>query len=77
MNREYILDPIMQFDYLRLSLRKRKRFQNGLRKLIMMILEIVSQAFNISINKSKDAIRALTDEQLDAIKSHLKRGGNK
>ena len=40
-----------------------------------MKFRIVSQVFNISINKSKDVIRALTDEQLDAIKSHLKRGG--
>ena len=75
MNREYMLDSIMQFDYLRLSLRKRKRFSKWFKKINNDDLEVVSQVFNISINKSKDVIRALTDEQLDAIKSHLKRGG--
>ena len=33
MNREYMLDPIMQFDYLRLSLRKRKRFSKWFKKI--------------------------------------------
>ena len=75
MNREYILDPIMQFDYLRLSLRKRKRFSKWFKKIDNENIEIVSQTFDMNINKSKSALKALTDEQLDAIKSHLKRGG--
>jgi hypothetical protein len=75
MNREYFLDPIMQFDYFRLSLRKRKRISKWFKKIDNGDIETVSQAFSLSLNKSREALRSLTDEELVEIKEKLKRGG--
>ena len=75
MNREYFLDPIMQFDYLRLSLRKRKRMTSWFKKMNTDDLAMVSQAFNMNINKSREAIHALSKEELIDIRSSLNRGG--
>ena len=75
MNRYSNLDGLMQFDYYRASLRKRKRHSQWFKKIDTGNLEVVSETFNFSLNKARDAFRALTDKQLDAIKSHLKHGG--
>lgn len=75
MNREYMLDPIMQFDYLRLSLRKRKRMSPWAKKINTDDINTVSQAFNMNINKSREALRALSDQELIDIRSSLNRGG--
>jgi len=75
MNREYFLDPIMQFDYLRLSLRKRKRISSWFKKINSEDIEMISQAFNMNINKSREAIRALSEEELIDVRTSLNRGG--
>lgn len=75
MNRCSNLDGLIQFDYLRLSLRKRKRFSKWFKKINSDNLEVISEAFNFSLNKSREALRSLTDEELVEIKLKLKRGG--
>ena len=75
MNRCSNLDSKIQFDYLRLSLRKRKRFSKWFKKIDNGDIETVSQAFNLSLNKSREAVRSLTDKELVEIKEKLKRGG--
>jgi hypothetical protein len=75
MNREHTLDPLMQFDYLRLSLRKRKRFSPWSKKTNADELKVISEAFNMNINKSREALRALTEKELIDIRSSLNRGG--
>ena len=65
----------MQFDYLRLSLRKRKRISSWFKKINSDDLNTISQAFNMNINKSREAIRALTEKELTDIRLSLNRGG--
>lgn len=75
MNMNSGLDNIMQFDYLRLSIRKKKRFSKWGKKINNEDVIAVSEAFNYSLNKAREAVRILTPDQLKKIKEQLVKGG--
>jgi hypothetical protein len=75
MNERSLLDPQMQFDYLRLAIRKGKRFTKWGKREHVEDARLISEVFGFSINKSREALAVLTPEQLDFIKTHTKKGG--
>ena len=75
MNRYPNLDKDMQYQFYLNSLRKRKRFSPWLRKDKVENLNIIKRYYGYSNEKALQALRLLTNEQLDYIKKRLETGG--
>lgn len=77
MNMKSSLDKKLQYDFYINILRKRKRFSPWLRKEAVKDLECVKSYYNYSNEKALQALKILTKEQIDFIKSKLETGGTK
>ena len=75
MNLHPNLDKDMQYQFFLNSLRKRKRFSPWLRKDKVDNLNIIKKYYGYSNEKALQALRLLTNEQLDYIKTRLDTGG--
>jgi hypothetical protein len=75
MNRLSVLDKKMQYDYLRLSIRKRKRFSKWLKEEYPEDLECVKQYFGYSNEKAKQVLDLLDAEMIATMKEELDEGG--
>ena len=77
MNLRPQLDSDMQYSFFLNSVRKRKRFSPWLRKDEIKDLDSVKRYYGYSNEKAKQALRILTKEQLNFIKSKFETGGAK
>jgi hypothetical protein len=78
LNRLNFLDKDIQYRYLLNSIRSMKRpFQKWQKLEIDGNLECVKTYFGYSNQKAKEALRILTDEQIDEIKRKTDKGGVK
>jgi len=77
INQLHHLDKKLQFDFLRISLRSRKRFTPWIKASKMDNLECVKEYYGYSNAKAKSALEILSDEQITIIKSKLFKGGKK
>ena len=77
MNKLSGLNNQIQYDYYRLSLRKRKRFSKWLKEEKEEDLETIKKFYNYSNQKAKDVLRILSKEDLLEIKEKLSTGGVK
>jgi len=77
MNKNCHLDKKLQYDFFINSLKPRKRFSPWIKKQTLEHLELVKEYYGYSHNKSLEALRILTTEQLDHIKKLLDKGGTK
>ena len=77
MNLSPQLDSDMQYSFYLNSVRKRKRFSPWLRKDEVKDLDSVKRYYGYSNEKAKQALRILTKEQLNFIKSKFETGGAK
>ena len=75
MNLHNHLDKDMQYQFYLNSLRKRKRFSPWLRKDKVDNLNIIKKYYGYSNEKALQALRLLTQQQLDYIKKRLETGG--
>jgi len=75
MNFHNHLSNKMQYDYLRHSLRSRKRFSKWINKREEEDLDLIKQYFNYSNEKAKESIRVLTEDQLQSIRDFYDYGG--
>ena len=75
MNRYNFLPRKMQYDFLLNTLRTKKRFSPWLRKDTIKDLDLVKRYYGYSNEKAKQALRILTTEQLNFIKSKFEIGG--
>ena len=75
LNRNHHLDSRLQFDYLLNSIRQKKRYSKWLKNEKIDNLDIVKEYYGFSIEKAKDALKVLSDEQLGYIKDKLNQGG--
>ena len=75
MNLYHFLDKKMQYDFLLNTLRSKKRFSPWLRKDTIKDLDLVKRYYGYSNEKAKQALRILTKEQLNFIKSKFATGG--
>ena len=77
MNRLPNIDKRLQYDFFINTIRPRKRFSPWGKKKKVDDLELVKQYYGYSNEKAKQALRILSPDQLDYIKSKLKKGGKK
>ena len=75
MNKYHFLDKDMQYSFLLNSLRKKKRFSPWIRKEKIDDLDAIKQYYGYSNEKSKEALRILSKEQINFIKSKIEKGG--
>jgi Bacteriophage clamp loader A subunit len=77
MNMNSHLDKKLQYDFFINIVRPKKRFSPWLKKEKLNSLELVKEYYGYSDEKAKTALKILSEEQLEFIKSKLKRGGKK
>ena len=77
MNRYSFLDKDMQYNFYLNTLRKKKRFSPWLRKEKVTDLQSVKQYYGYSNEKASQALKILSNQQLDYIKQRLDTGGMK
>ena len=77
MNQYHFLDKKMQYDFFINILRVKKRYSPWLRKDTIKDLDLVKRYYGYSNEKAKQALRILSKEQLNFIKSKLEIGGTK
>ena len=75
MNRYHFLPKKLQYDFFLNTLRVKKRFSPWLRKDEIKDLDLVKRYYGYSNEKAKQALRILTQEQLEFIKSKFETGG--
>mgnify|MGYP000364806100 CR=1 FL=1 len=68
MNLNHHLDHVLQFEFYLNSVRKRKRYSKWHKKDVSADLDAVSEYFGYSLSKAEDALKVLTDEQVQTIK---------
>ena len=77
MNLNPHLDSDLQYLFFLNSVRKRKRFSPWLRKDEIKDLDCVKRYYGYSNEKAKQALKILTTEQLNFIKSKFETGGKR
>jgi hypothetical protein len=71
------LDKRLQYQFYLNSIRSYKRpFQKWLKRETVADLDTVKEYYNISTEKAKEALKILTDDQLNIIKQKLDKGGS-
>ena len=75
MNQFHFLPKKLQYDFFLNILRTRKRYSPWLRKEEIKDLDLVKRYYGYSNEKAKQALRILTNEQLNFIKSKFETGG--
>ena len=60
-----------QFDYLRHSIRKRRRFSKWLKKTEDKRIESVKIYYNLGTKKALESMRVLSDRQIDEIHDYV------
>ena len=75
MNVYNFLPKKLQYDFYLNTLRSKKRFSPWLRKDEIKDLDCVKRYYGYSNEKAKQALRILTKEQLNFIKSKFETGG--
>ena len=77
MNRNYILDNDMQFQFLLNSIRSKKRYSPFLRSSKLKDLDVVKEYYGYNNEKAKSALDILTKDEVKLIKEKLFKGGTK
>lgn len=75
MNINHQMDGRWQYDYYFHALTKRKRYSKWLKKTENSDVEVVREYFGFNITKAREALRILSEEQLETIKKKLEQGG--
>ena len=75
MNKYNFLPNKIQYDFLLNSLRVKKRYAPWLRKDEIKDLDLVKRYYGYSNEKAKQALRILTKDQINFIRSKFETGG--
>ena len=75
MNRHHHLDKKLQFDYLRTSVRSRRRWSKWLKADKIENLEMIKTYFGYGNEKAKDALEILSENDIVTIKQKFEEGG--
>ena len=77
MNQYHFLSKKLQYDFFINIVRPKKRFSPWLRKDEIKDLDLIKRYYGYSNEKAKQALRILTKEQLNFIRSKFETGGKK
>jgi hypothetical protein len=76
MNLNGHLDNKMQYDFLRTTVRKRKRFSKWLKEDEDKKVDIISEAYGYSRSNAKHVAYLFDDKQIGILKKRLDKGGS-
>jgi len=71
MNKYPFLDKRMQYDYLKGSIRKRKRFSGWVKKYKSDVIDAIIKYYDVSYRKATEYERLLTEDQKQEILNHI------
>ena len=74
MNRYHFLDNRLQHEFYLNSIRKKKRFAKWAKADDNDDLSMISEFYQISLSKAKEAIKILSPEQIKIIKDKMEQG---
>lgn len=74
MNRYHFLDNRLQYEFYLNSIRKKKRFAKWAKADDNDELSMISEFYQISLSKAKEAIKILSPEQIKIIKDKMEQG---
>ena len=74
MNRYHFLDNRLQYEFYLNSIRKKKRFAKWAKADDNDELSMISEFYQISLSKAKEAIKILSPEQIKTIKDKMEQG---
>tara|TARA_B100001964_G_scaffold217044_1_gene256797 strand:- start:483 stop:863 length:381 start_codon:yes stop_codon:yes gene_type:complete len=77
MNKYHFLDKDMQYSFYINILRKKKRFSPWIRKDKLSDLDCVKSYYGYNNEKAYQALKILSNEQIEFIKQRLETGGKK
>ena len=77
MNRYHFLSKKLQYDFFINTLRTKKRFSLWIRQDKIKDLDYIKSYYGYSNEKAKQALKILTKEQINFIKSKFDIGGSK
>lgn len=75
MNKNFFIDKDMQYNFYINILRKRKRFSSWIKKEKADDLECIKSYYNYSNEKALQALKLLSEVQINFIKKQLDTGG--
>jgi hypothetical protein len=75
MNCHPWLDSKSQFDFYRLSVRKKKRFSHWIRKDTEENITVIKQVFGYNDMKAREVLNILSTTDIDNLKAYLNKGG--
>jgi hypothetical protein len=75
MNASSKLQPQLQFDFYRHTVRPRKRFSKWIKPEEIDDLNTVAQYYNINKEQAKQALKILDSSTIDAMRKAMMRGG--
>jgi hypothetical protein len=76
MNRRHLTDKKLQYDFLLNTIRSQKRpFAKWVKSEKSDNLECIKQVFGLSDQKARDAMRLLSNEQIQQLKEQTDTGG--
>ena len=75
LNQYHTLPKNMQFDFLRLGLRKNKRFSPWLKKTKVDKIDVIKKYFGYSDSKAIQIADILTDENIESMQAEMYTGG--
>lgn len=69
------LDSRMQYDYLRHSIRSKKRYSKWLKKEKSDSVDLIKEYYKCNTQRAEEIVRILTEEEIEDIRLKLDRGG--
>ena len=75
MNKNHSLDKRLQYDFFINSVRTRKRFSPWIKQEKLKDIEVVKSYYGYSNEKAKQALKILSQEQINFIKTKTETGG--
>ena len=72
-----IIDPKMHFDFLRFSVRPRKRFSKWLKREEDERVSALVEYYGFSSRKAREALTVLTEDQISEIVALMSKGGKR
>jgi hypothetical protein len=75
MNTRAHIDPKMHFDFLRVAVRKRKRFSKWLKRENDERVQALIEYYGFSAKKAREALTVLTETQVLQIMNAVSKGG--
>ena len=77
MNINHQIDGVMQYDFLKGTIRTRKRFSKWAKKDQVANVDVIKEYYNYSDAKAESVVDLISDEEISQMKSKMSKGGKR